>query len=274
MLDLGNEHRKKLKIDSIATQEPNLSTLKIDKNLETKESGPTISGNLFSKVVEKDTSSEEKENVNNNEGKTLYNLKNNYIFIILISVIVILIIILVISLSSRKKTIVQESINQTQEFSTEELVESNKQSETNQTETKEDIVGIQDFTQNTNMKSSSNLDNPDIALKDIYGLSLRVDYTVSKIDTVIDFVNYEKKRGTWGGGIEFYWLDARYKDTQYVVQIPFKYYKQLDDTGIVPVQMEVLRIQGDNNSTDDSRSIVSYMTLDELTLKELLKKKR
>ena len=130
-------------------------------------------------------------------------------------------------------------------------------------------VGIQDFTQNTTMTTSGTPTSGDEFIKDLYGLSTRVDYTVDNIYEATDFVNYEKKRGTWDGGLELYYLDATYKGRQYVVQIPFKYYKELDDIGTVPVKMEVLRIKG--SSSEDDRTIISYMTLDEKVLETVMK---
>lgn len=128
-------------------------------------------------------------------------------------------------------------------------------------------IGTQDFTQNTNMSNNGVLTDPAEFVKDIYGLSTRVDYTVSEIMEISDFVSYTKHRGTFGGGLEIYWLDATYKETNYVIQVPFKYYKELDDTGIVPVKMEVLRVP----SGTDTLTIVSYMCLDEKTLQTVLK---
>lgn len=130
-------------------------------------------------------------------------------------------------------------------------------------------VGIQDFTQDTNMTTSSNIGLGDEFVKDLHGLSTRVDYTVDSIYEATDFVTYEKKRGTWDGGLELYYLDATYKGRQYVVQIPFKYYKELDDIGTVPVKMEVLRVAG--SSEEDDRTIISYMCLDEEVLKTVMK---
>lgn len=130
-------------------------------------------------------------------------------------------------------------------------------------------VGTQDFTQNTTMTNSDVLTNPDQYVQDLYGLSTRVDYTVDKISYVADFVSYTKHRGTWGGGLELYWLDAEYKGNQYVVQVPFKYYKELDDAGIVPVKMEVLSIQG--SAQGEMLTVISYMSLDEEVLKDILK---
>lgn len=129
-------------------------------------------------------------------------------------------------------------------------------------------IGIQDFTQNTTMNSDSPLTNPDGFLEDINGLTMRVEYTVNNIVYSTDFVNYTKCRGTWGGGLELYWLDCTYKDNKYVVQVPFSYYKELDDTGIVPVKMEVLYIK---QPTGDVLTVISYMELDEATLQTFLK---
>lgn len=131
-------------------------------------------------------------------------------------------------------------------------------------------VGFQDFSGDTNRNAGNKLTDPNKVLKDVYGLSTRVDYDVSSIDTITDFVNYEKHRGTWGGGVELYWLDATYKNTPYIIQVPFKFYKELDDIGIVPVKMEVLRIPPSTNGDANERTIISYMTLDEETLENLL----
>lgn len=129
-------------------------------------------------------------------------------------------------------------------------------------------IGTQDFTQNTNMSNSNVLTDPDSYVEDIHGLTTRVDYTVKSISSMADFVNYEKHRGTWGGGMELYWLDVTYNDSQYVIQVPFKYYKELSDTGVIPVKMEVLTIQG--STSDELLYVISYMELDEYTLKQVL----
>lgn len=130
-------------------------------------------------------------------------------------------------------------------------------------------VGTQDFTGNTNMTTSDTLTDPDKYIEDLYGLTTRVDYTVNSISNIADFVSYEKHRGTWGGGLELYWLDATYKNNHYVIQVPFKYYKELDDVGIVPVRMEVLTING--SSPDEKLTVISYMCLDEEVLADILK---
>lgn len=130
-------------------------------------------------------------------------------------------------------------------------------------------VGTQNFAEDTTMETDPVLTDAEEYTKDIYGLTTRIDYSVDKILDVTDFVEYEKHRGTWGGGLELYWLEASYKGAKYVVQVPFKYYKELDDEGIVPVKMEVLTIDGEADG--DDRTVISYMCLDEDTLESVMK---
>ena len=133
-------------------------------------------------------------------------------------------------------------------------------------------MGAQDFTGNTTMTNSDVLTNPDKYVQDIYGLTTRVDYTVSSVKYVADFVSYTKHRGTWGGGLELYWLDVEYQGSKYVIQVPFVYYKELTAEGIVPVKMEVLTIEGAGEG--ETLTVVSYMCLDEQTLKTILQNQK
>lgn len=130
-------------------------------------------------------------------------------------------------------------------------------------------VGLQDFTGNTNNMSDSPPEDPAGFTHDLYGLTTQVNYEVASIKEAADFVNYKKHRGVWDSGLELYWLEATYREKQYVIQVPFKYYKELDDVGIVPVKMEVLQIKLE---TDGSlATVISYMSLDEATLKSIMK---
>lgn len=130
-------------------------------------------------------------------------------------------------------------------------------------------VGMQDFTQNTTMQSSSTPEDPANFTKDINGLTTQVNYTVDRIYDAADFVSYEKHRGTWNAGLELYWLDAEYRGKKYTIQVPFKYYKELDDIGIIPVKMEVLSIKSDIDGS--TLTVVSYMCLDEKVLEQIQK---
>lgn len=131
----------------------------------------------------------------------------------------------------------------------------------------DDSLGLQDFTQDTNNVSDSPLTDPNDFTKDIHDLTVRVNYEVKSIQTIADMVSYTKHRGTWDGGLELYWLDVTYLEKKYVIQVPFEYYKELNDTGIVPVKMEALRIESETDG--EYLTVISYMTLDEATLKQI-----
>lgn len=130
-------------------------------------------------------------------------------------------------------------------------------------------VGMQDFTGDTTMESSSTPEDPANFTKDINGLTTQVNYTVDRIYDAADFVSYEKHRGTWNAGLELYWLEAEYRGKKYTIQVPFKYYKELDDIGIIPVKMEVLSIKSDIDGS--ALTVVSYMCLDEKVLEQIQK---
>ena len=190
--------------------------------------------------------------------------KNNMLFIVAgIAVVVVVVFVFIIFFMGGRNEPAQQETTQpqqtTQQQATQQPVE----------ETLPEGVGTQDFTQNTTMTNSDVLTNPDQYTQDIYGLTTRVDYTVNRISNVADFVSYTKHRGTWGGGLELYWLEAEYHGSKYVIQVPFEYYKELDDTGIVPVKMEVLTIAG--TTADETLTVISYMCLDEETLESVLK---
>ena len=190
--------------------------------------------------------------------------KNNMLFIVAgIAVVVVVVFVFIIFFMGGRNEPAQQETAQpqqtTQQQTTQQPVE----------DTLPEGVGTQDFTQNTTMTNSDVLTNPDQYTQDIYGLTTRVDYTVNRISNVADFVSYTKHRGTWGGGLELYWLEAEYHGSKYVIQVPFEYYKELDDTGIVPVKMEVLTIAG--TTADETLTVISYMCLDEETLESVLK---
>lgn len=200
--------------------------------------------------------------------------KNNVLFIVAAIGILLLVAsaFLILGLGSKGKEEVVPQQQDMQQPVVQQPVErptNDSNSDSSASTNEDNSLGTQDFTGNTNMTNSDILINPDKYVEDIYGLTTRVDYTVSQINQVADFVSYEKQRGTWGGGLELYWLDAEYKGQKYVIQIPFKYYKEIDEKGIVPVKMEVLTIEG--SASGETLTVISYMSLDEDTLKNILK---
>lgn len=77
---------------------------------------------------------------------------------------------------------------------------------------------------------------------DFEGNQVPLNYEVSSISFVNDMVNYEKFRATTGEGLELFWLDIIYKEKEYRAQVPYYIYVQLEDKGIIIVNMEVLTL--------------------------------
>lgn len=229
------------------------------------KSYPTGPLNLFGDEGEEDDSDDEiiQESI---QAKSNNSDKNIKYIIAGVAVLLVVVVLFIIILSGKKKD-VEDTPNQEQPQTSSSAISSDVEAEP---EIPDDPnLGTQNFLKDTNNKADVDLTNPDDFTKDLYGLTLRVDYNVSKIQDASDFVNYTKRRGTWGGGLELYYLDVVYKGSKYVIQVPFKYYKELDETGIVPVKMEVLRIESETDGT--YLSVVSYMCLDEKTLQSVLK---
>lgn len=122
-------------------------------------------------------------------------------------------------------------------------------------------LGIKDATSDTTYDNYTKPVDPSLYLKDISGLTMNAQYTVSSIETIRDFVNYRKMRGQIGVGYELLWLDVTYKEQSYVIQVPFTLYKELDNTGIIVVDMEVLHIPIVTAEGKREGSIVSSMSV-------------
>lgn len=143
-------------------------------------------------------------------------------------------------------------IKENEDGSTSTIPESSSSNSNSSSSQNSATAGLPNFNTNTNMKSDSPVSDYSEFVKNLEGEDVKVDYTVSRIDTKDDFVNYKKYRTVTGTGVELYWLDVVYKERSYTITVPFKVYKELDDVGIVPVTMEVLVL------TDNSE-IISYM---------------
>lgn len=150
--------------------------------------------------------------------------------------------------SSASGTLIKEN----EDGSTSTIPESSSSNSSSSSSQNSATAGLPNFNTNTNMKSDSPVSDYSEFVKNLEGEDVKVDYTVSRIDTKDDFVNYKKYRTVTGTGVELYWLDVVYKERSYTITVPFKVYKELDDVGIVPVTMEVLVL------TDNSE-IISYM---------------
>ena len=150
--------------------------------------------------------------------------------------------------SSASGTLIKEN----EDGSTSTIPESSSSNSNSSSSQNSATAGLPNFNTNTKMNSDSPVSDYSEFVKNLEGEDVKVDYTVSRIDTKDDFVNYKKYRTVTGTGVELYWLDVVYKERSYTITVPFKVYKELDDVGIVPVTMEVLVL------TDNSE-IISYM---------------
>ena len=106
------------------------------------------------------------------------------------------------------------------------------------------MPGAIDYYNNDNMQTSDTLDQVTDFLKDLQGVSIPVDYTVTEINYVRDYVNYTKRRASVDEGMELYWIDIVYNNKKYKCTIPFWRYKAMKDEGICIVEMEVLSLEG------------------------------
>lgn len=115
-------------------------------------------------------------------------------------------------------------------------------------------IGIPGLTGTGAPENEGTIVSPELILKDINGNQVNPNYTIVSNDTITDFINYTKYRTTTGDGLEFYWLEATYKDKPYKVQITYSVYSKLETTGITVVDMEVLTL-------DDDTKIITYMNV-------------
>lgn len=89
-------------------------------------------------------------------------------------------------------------------------------------------------------------------IKDLNGIDVSAVYNVISRDYIYDYVNYTAKRAIIDQGMEMYWLDVVYNDRNYRMQIPFYRFKNMKESGICKVQLELLTLEGGGK-------IISYM---------------
>lgn len=125
--------------------------------------------------------------------------------------------------------------------------------ETNQVVNSDSIdPGEADYSTSSKSKTTSKVFDTDDTLKDINGVDISATYNVTSRDYVYDYVSYVAKRGIIDDGMEIYWLEATYAGKKYRIQVPFYYFKDLNEEGVCRVQMEVLNIEGGGK-------VISYM---------------
>ena len=145
----------------------------------------------------------------------------------------------------------------------QEIAEQQQQYNQNSSEVS---AGIPSLYGNGSGTNNSALTSSNEILKDLNGNTVDPNYKVVANNTVTDFINYKKYRATTGNGLEFYWLEAKYKGGDYKVQVPYSIYSKLDSEGITVVDAEVLTL-------DNGSEIVTYMSVRK-DAKDLLDKNR
>lgn len=105
-------------------------------------------------------------------------------------------------------------------------------------------VGLPDMNKNTGDKTNTSpVTDYSKFVNSFSGKEEAVDYDVNKISTSVDFVNYTKYRSVTGEGTELYWLDATYKDRPYTIVVSYQVFRTLDNSGIVPVNVETVTLK-------------------------------
>lgn len=89
-------------------------------------------------------------------------------------------------------------------------------------------------------------------IKDLNGLDISAVYNVESREYIEDYVTYETRRAIVDDGMELYWLEAAYNGKKYRIQTPFYYFKDLGESGICKVELEVLTLVGGGK-------VISYM---------------
>lgn len=80
------------------------------------------------------------------------------------------------------------------------------------------------------------------------------NYNVKYINTKRDYVNYKKHRSVMDKGLEVYWFDVIYLNRHYVMQVPYRYFNEMREEGIIEVDLEVLTLE-------DGGEIISNMQI-------------
>lgn len=112
--------------------------------------------------------------------------------------------------------------------------------------------GIPDFSTSEKSHTTKKVYDADDYLKDLNGVDVAAVYNVVERNYIQDYVSYTAKRAVIDEGMELYWLEAKYDDKKYRIQVPFYYFKDLKSKGICKVEMEIL-------TTEDGGKIISYM---------------
>ena len=114
--------------------------------------------------------------------------------------------------------------------------------------------GIADYDNSDKNKTTPKVYSDTDFVKDLNGVDVSAVYNVQNKEYIQDYVNYETRRAIIDEGMEMYWLEAVYKGKKYRLQVPFYYFKDLDESGICKVEIELLTLEG-------GAKVISYMQI-------------
>jgi hypothetical protein len=86
----------------------------------------------------------------------------------------------------------------------------------------------------------------DVFVKDLSGADVKEMFVSKSIVYIKDFVSYTRHRAVTDDGIELYWLEGDYKGKKCRMDIKFKHFQTLSDTGVVMCNIEVVETQDGN----------------------------
>lgn len=175
--------------------------------------------------------------------------KKVIIICVSIAVAVVVIIGVMFGVSAYKKNKAAKEAEQQQA-----LLQQQQQQQQNNTDDEKISAGVPNLYGNKNDTNTLTPEPTDNITANLNKQPIDSNYKIVEIKTVTDFINYEKHRAITAEGLEFYWLEATYKDRPYKVQVPLSIAKELETKGITVVDVEVAVLE-------DKSEIVTYMSV-------------
>jgi hypothetical protein len=114
------------------------------------------------------------------------------------------------------------------------------------------VQGDNNYSDSSKNETTAKYFSADDYVKDLEGEDVSAIYSVDHREYITAHVSYTAKRAIIDDGMEMYWLDVDYKGKQYRVQCPFYYFKDMDETGICRVEIEILYLE-------NGGQVISYM---------------
>lgn len=101
-------------------------------------------------------------------------------------------------------------------------------------------LGANSVSQSNNMYNNTSVSS-DNFVTSLVGVDIPENYEVKAITYVIEFIPYTKHRAVTGTGVELYWLEGTFQGQPCKFTIPYKYFKDLPESGAVPCNVEIVQ---------------------------------